>query len=117
MTLNHPAPGKWGQVRMFNSKGQKLHFHNMQISDLSGTLRKSSRTCGKKVESRRRRTSNWYRSVEDQRVDLGTIFVDNDESLHPSWTNYVENLEVYRNTNFEEHHNFFDITQKLMLNH
>ena len=31
--------------------------------------------------------------------------------------NYVEILEVYRNTNFEELQNLFDITQKLMLDH
>ena len=31
--------------------------------------------------------------------------------------NYVENLEVFRNTNFEELQNLFDITQKLMLDH
>ena len=28
---------------------------------------------------------------------------------------YVENLEVYRNTNFKELQNLFDITQKLLL--
>ena len=94
----------------------KLHFHNVQISDCR-YLEKVFKNLRKKVESRRRRTSNWYRSVEDQRIDLGTIYVDNDESLHPSWPNYVENLEVYRNTNFEELQNLFHITQKLMLNH
>ena len=31
--------------------------------------------------------------------------------------NYVENLEVYRNTIFEELQNLFDITLKLMLDH
>ena len=31
--------------------------------------------------------------------------------------NYVGKLEVYRNTNFEELQNLFDITQKLTLNH
>ena len=30
---------------------------------------------------------------------------------------YIEILEVYRNTNFEEHQNLFDITQKLILDH
>ena len=30
---------------------------------------------------------------------------------------YVENLEVHRNTNFEELQNLFDITQKLILDH
>ena len=31
--------------------------------------------------------------------------------------NYAEHLEVYRNTNFEELQNLFDITQKLILDH
>ena len=31
--------------------------------------------------------------------------------------NYVENLEVYRNTNFEELQHLFDVSQKLKLNH
>ena len=31
--------------------------------------------------------------------------------------NYVENLEVYRNTNFEELQHLFDVSQKLILNH
>ena len=29
--------------------------------------------------------------------------------------NYIEFLEVFRNTNFEEHQKLFDITQKLIL--
>ena len=31
--------------------------------------------------------------------------------------NFVEILEVFRNTNFEELQNLLDITQKLILNH
>ena len=31
--------------------------------------------------------------------------------------NYTENLEVYRNTNFEKLQNLFDITQRLILDH
>ena len=31
--------------------------------------------------------------------------------------NYIENLEVFRNTNFEELQNLFDLTQKLILDH
>ena len=38
--------------------------------------------------------------------------MDSDESLCASWTN-LENLEVHRNTNFEELKNLFDITQRL----
>ena len=31
--------------------------------------------------------------------------------------NYTENLEVYKNSNFEEIQNLFNITQKLVLEH
>ena len=44
-----------------------------QHADLrSSVLRESPQEPAEKVESRKRRTSNWYRSVEDQRIDLGT---------------------------------------------
>ena len=31
--------------------------------------------------------------------------------------NYLENLEVYKNTNFEENQTVFSVTQKLILEH
>ena len=94
----------------------KLLFHNMQISDWS-VPRESLQELAEKVESRRGRTTNWYRSVEDQRIDLETAFVDNNDSRQSLGPNYTDNLEVFRNSNFEELQNSFHITQKLMLHH
>ena len=71
-----PAPGNWSEVRTFKSEGQRWNSTTCRSPTID-TLRKSSRTCGR-VESRRRGTSNWYRSFEDQRIDVGTIYVDND---------------------------------------
>ena len=43
------------------------------------------------------------------------VFVN--ECSHSSWPNYTENLYAYKNTNFEEIHSLFNITQKLILKH
>ena len=67
-----------------------------------------------KVESRRRGTSTQY---ENHCLDMGIVHVDNDESFCSSWTKLHWKLEVYRNTNFEELKNLFDLTQKLILEH
>ena len=57
----------------------RLEFHCK--SPTIDTLRKFSRTCGK-VEFRRSTSTR----LEDQRINLGIIFVDNDESRCSSWT-------------------------------
>ena len=79
-----PEPGNWSEVRTAKSEGQSYTYTRCR-SPIIGILRKSWRTCGK-VEYRRRRSSNCYRSVEDQRIDLETIYVDDDDSGHSSWT-------------------------------
>ena len=69
-----------------------------QCADLRSTTSwESLQEPATKVESRRRGTSTRF---EDQCTDLGMILVDNDESSCSSWT--YENLENYRNTNFED---------------
>ena len=68
VTVNLLAPGNWdGEM-------------NLQIQPTPGNWITSS--------ARSRRTTNWYRSVEDQRVDLGTVYVDNNESRHSPWTKF-----------------------------
>ena len=100
MTLQtRPSPANWSQVRMSNSKAQSLQ------------------ELAEKVESRRRRTSFWYRSIEDQRVDLGTIYADNDESRHSSWTKLRWKFGRFQEHKLQGTSDFFDTTQKLMLNH
>ena len=65
-------PERSRKVRISNSEGPSYTSTTCR-SPIISSLRKSSRTCGK-VESRRRRTSKWYRNVEDQLIDLGTYF-------------------------------------------
>ena len=101
MTLKLPALGnRDGEMNLQNSARtrkldrdeednqfgrSKLHFHSMQISDCR-YFEKVLRNLLKKFLSRRRRTSNWYRSVEDQRIDLENVYVENNESRHSLWT-------------------------------
>ena len=67
-----PTPGNWTRGEDIQFERSKLHFHIMQISD-HRYLEESLQEPAEKVESRIRRTSNWYRSVEDQRIGLAAI--------------------------------------------
>ena len=69
-----------------------------------------------KVESRWKRTTN-YRSVEDQRTDLGTVYDDNNESRHSPWTKLHWEFGSFQEHELEELQNLFHITQKLVLHH
>ena len=84
-------------------------------SPIIGTLRKSSRIC-RKVESRRTRTTNWYRCVEDRRINLGTLSTRMKAAIHLG-PNYTENLEVFRCTNFKALGILFHTTLKIFLHH
>ena len=71
-----------------------------------------------KVESRRRSTCNRFWRFEDQMYWSGDYLCRQRwKSLFHLGANYTENLEVYRHINFEEFHNLFDITQRLILDH
>ena len=76
---------RWGHPNRkvhWKAKDGIPHFANPPTID---TMRKSSRTCGKSWLSQKRH--QWSVSkLDDQRVDLGIIHVDNDESLHSPWT-------------------------------
>ena len=91
-TLNLLATGKWGGVvrtcklSQHQETGARWGHSNRKVKDgipQHADLRpsipwESFQEPAEKVESRRRGTSNWYRSFEDQRIDVGTIYVDND---------------------------------------
>ena len=103
-----PAPGNWSEVRTSNSEGERWNSTKSKSPTID-TSRKSSRTCGKSWISQKRHqllVSKLWRPTHWS----GIINVDNDESRHSSWTKLRWNLEVYRNTNFEELQNLFDIT-------
>ena len=63
----------------------------------------------------RRCTTSVDRRVQDQHIDLGECLCRHHwrPRLHMG-PNYTHNLEIYKNTNFEELQNLFDITQKLV---
>ena len=90
-----------------------------QHADLrSSVLRESLQEPAEKVESRKRRTSNWYRSVEDQRIDLGTNLCRL-RWKPPSILDQIT-LNIWKYTGTRTSRNFriySDITQKLMLDH
>ena len=67
-----------------------------------------------KVESRRRGTST---RLEDQCIDLGLFMSTTIKAAVNVGPCNNEKLEVYRNTNFEELKNLFDIIQRLILGH
>ena len=72
------------EVMTSKSEGQRWNSTVCRSPTIS-TSKKSSRTCGK-GEPHRRGTNDWYWSFEDQRIDVGIIYVDNDERRHSSWT-------------------------------
>ena len=48
---------------------------------------------------------------------MENVYVLVDESRNPSWPNYLANLEIYKNTKFEEIASVSNITQKLVMEH
>ena len=62
-----------------------MEFHNMQISD-HRYFEKVCKNLRKKLNLAEEALVIWYRSFEDQRVDLRIIYVGNGESGHSSGT-------------------------------
>ena len=66
------------------------------------------------IESRRRSNST---QLENQCIDLGQCMSTTMKAAVHLGPNHNENLELHKNTNFEELKNVFDITQRLLLDH
>ena len=107
------APGNWCEVMTVKSKGQSWNF-TMCKSPTIDTLKKVFKNLWQKLHIAEEAP---VLRLEDQRNDLGIIYVDNDESRCSSWTKLQGKMQVYRNTNFEELKNLSDITQRLILEH
>ena len=75
------APGNWCEVMTSNRQDKVgvAQYANLRSSIPWEGLQEPAAT----VESRRGNVST---RLEDQRIDLGIIYVDNDESLCSSWT-------------------------------
>ena len=100
MTLHLGAPGHWCKVvRVQGAPGNWCEVMTIKLKGQTDILGKSSRTCDKSwISQKRHQYSTWRPPTK--------AFVH----LRP---NYNEHLEVYRNTNFGELKNLFDITQKM----
>ena len=83
----------------------KLHFHNMQISD------------HRYLEKVFKNPIIGIEALNTNVLICGLFMSTTMKAAIHLGPNYVEHLDVYRNTNFEELQNLFDITQKLILNH
>ena len=95
----------------------RLEF-TMCKSPTIDTSRKSSRTCGKCWFSHKKHQLLVFEALKANELIWRLFFMSSTikAAIHLG-PNYVEILEIYRNTNFEELQNFFDTTQKLILDH
>ena len=132
MTLNLPAPGNGcgemnlqaqpepenrSEVRTSKSEGQRWNGSPQYANLRQSIPRENPQELAEKVERRRESTNYWYRSVEDHVFIWGLFVSTTMEAAIHLGPNYVEILELYRNTDFEQLQNLFDITQKLTLDH
>ena len=56
-------------------------------------------------------------SIKDKCIDMGNVHVFVMKAAIHLGPNYLANLEIYKNTNFEEIQRIFNITQKLISEH
>ena len=109
------APGNWALEGKITNPDRKVEV--AQCADLRLSVPwESLQESAEKVESRRKRTTN-YRSVEDQRTDLVTVYDDNNESRHSPWTKLHWEFGSFQEHELEELQNLFHITQMLVLHH
>ena len=80
------------------------HYADLQFRVFGESLQEHK----EKGESCRRCTTSAVPSAQNQHIELENVHVH----MGPDFS---ENLEIYKNTNFEEFQNLFDITQKLIL--
>ena len=71
----------------------------------------------KEVGNHSRILNIFNENIKDQCVDMENVHVFVNETAIHLGRNYLANLEVYKNTNFEEIQSLFNITQKMILEH
>ena len=100
-------------VRAVKSKDRvsehELHKPSIHDEDLPFSCRRSWEL--------QQGTQHLHLKHKDQCVDMKNVHVFVNESSHSSWTKFLANLEVYKNTIFENIWSLFKITKKLMLEH
>ena len=95
------------EERAFPFGRRKLEFTNMQISN-SGHLEKVFKNIKKKVNLAEDAPPRGSKRTQP------TLSAPMKAAIHMG-PDYIEILEISKNTNFEELQNLFDITQKLVL--
>ena len=88
----------------------KMKFHNMQISD--HRYIESLQELAEKVEFRRRCTIIGIEALKTNVLIWGLFMSTTMKATIHLGPNYVENLEVYWNTNFEELQNKISISHR-----
>ena len=111
-----PAPGNWSEVRTSNSKGQRWNSTTCRSPTID-TLRESLRICRKKSNLAEHAPPIGIEALKTNVLIWGFFMSTTMKAAIHLGPHYVENLEVYRNTIFEELQNLFHITQKLVLHH
>ena len=124
MTLYLPAPGNWsGEMNLqthararklergedIQFERSKLHFHNMQISDYR-YLEKVFKNLQKELTIAEDAPVIGIEALKTNALIWGLFMSTTMEAAIHFGPNYVENLEVSRNTNFEELQILFDIS-------
>ena len=94
----------------------KPHFQNMQISDRR-YVEKFSKNLRGKLNLAGDAPVVGIEALKTNVLLRGLFMSTTMKAAIHLGPNYVANLEVFRNTNFEELQNLFDITQKLILDH
>ena len=100
-----PAPGNWSEVT-------KMEFHNMQISD-HGYLEKVFKNFRKKLNLADDAPMFGIEALKTNVLIWGLIMSTTMRAEIHLGPNCIKKLRVYRNTNFEELQNLFNITQKI----
>ena len=106
------APGNWSEVMTFNRKDKVgiPQCVNLRPSIPCEGLQEPV----PKDESRRRGTNT---RLEDNVLIWGLFLSTTMKAAVHLGPHYTAFLQVYKNTNFEEHQNLFDITQRFILDH
>ena len=119
MTLHLPAPASTRKLERGDDiqiERTRLELHNMQISD-HRYLEKVFKKLRKKLKIAEEAPVLGIEALKTNDLIWGFFLSTTTKAAVHLGPIYIENLEVYRNTHFEELQNLFDITQSLILDH
>ena len=108
----------WKQMRGVEThmNGSKMEFRNMQILNHQ-CLGKVFQILRKKLDTTENSSKLGIEAIKTSVLMWGLFMSSATKAVIHLGPNYTENLEVFKNTNFEEIQSSFGITQRLMLEH